>query len=103
MTGIHAAGDGRRALGQAYKDKTKPADIRASNINAAKGMSSLAKFPSIYKPRCHIVDTKNLSHKICGAESSPFMVIVLTLHSLPRVTFICLLHAIRSRDGLRCF
>ncbi|XP_046739828.1 T-complex protein 1 subunit delta [Diprion similis] len=39
MTGITAAGDGRRALGQAYKDKSKPADIRASNINAAKAVS----------------------------------------------------------------
>lgn len=39
MTGISAAGgDGRRALGKAYKDKSKPADIRASNINAAKGI-----------------------------------------------------------------
>lgn len=27
----------RKPQGQAYKDKTKPADVRASNINAAKG------------------------------------------------------------------
>lgn len=27
--------------GQAFKDKSKPADIRQSNINAAKGKQSL--------------------------------------------------------------
>ncbi|XP_077256631.1 chaperonin containing TCP1 subunit 4 [Temnothorax americanus] len=32
-------GDGRGAHGQAYKDKSKPADIRSSNINAAKAVS----------------------------------------------------------------
>lgn len=26
-----------KPVGQAYKDKTKPADVRSSNINAAKG------------------------------------------------------------------
>jgi len=30
-------GDSRGSHGQAYKDKSKPADIRSSNINAAKG------------------------------------------------------------------
>jgi len=30
-------GDNRGSHGQAYKDKSKPADIRSSNINAAKG------------------------------------------------------------------
>lgn len=27
----------RKPQGQAFKDKSKPADVRASNINAAKG------------------------------------------------------------------
>lgn len=26
-----------KPVGQAYKDKSKPADVRSSNINAAKG------------------------------------------------------------------
>lgn len=30
-------GDSRGSHGQAYKDKSKPTDIRSSNINAAKG------------------------------------------------------------------
>lgn len=33
----NAAGDNRKMQGVAYKDKTKPNDIRNSNINAAKG------------------------------------------------------------------
>ncbi|KOC69456.1 T-complex protein 1 subunit delta [Habropoda laboriosa] len=36
MTTITASGDGRGAHGKAYKDKSKPTDIRTSNINAAK-------------------------------------------------------------------
>ncbi|XP_011156248.1 T-complex protein 1 subunit delta [Solenopsis invicta] len=32
-------GDSRGSHGQAYKDKSKPADIRSSNINAAKAVS----------------------------------------------------------------
>lgn len=32
-------GDHRGAHGHAYKDKSKPTDIRSSNINAAKGKS----------------------------------------------------------------
>ena len=32
------AGDSRKTQTGAYKDKSKPADIRSSNINAAKGM-----------------------------------------------------------------
>ncbi|XP_054004808.1 T-complex protein 1 subunit delta [Hylaeus anthracinus] len=39
MTSLTASGDGRGALGQAYKDKSKPTDIRTSNINAAKAVS----------------------------------------------------------------
>ncbi|XP_012288686.1 T-complex protein 1 subunit delta [Orussus abietinus] len=39
MTALSASGDGRRAHGQAYKDKSKPTDIRTSNINAAKAVS----------------------------------------------------------------
>lgn len=27
-----------KPVGQAYKDKSKPADVRSSNINAAKGI-----------------------------------------------------------------
>lgn len=30
--------------GQAFKDRSKPADIRQSNINAAKGKSILVKY-----------------------------------------------------------
>lgn len=38
MTAPAAGGDARgRTL--AYKDKSKPADVRTSNINAAKGIS----------------------------------------------------------------
>lgn len=37
MTMQNAGGDNRKFQGLAYKDKTKPADIRNSNINAAKG------------------------------------------------------------------
>jgi hypothetical protein len=35
------SGDNRRTQSNAYKDKSKPADIRSSNINAAKGKSSI--------------------------------------------------------------
>lgn len=28
-----------KPAGQAFKDKSKPADVRSSNINAARGMS----------------------------------------------------------------
>ncbi|XP_017797695.1 PREDICTED: T-complex protein 1 subunit delta [Habropoda laboriosa] len=38
MTTITASGDGRGAHGKAYKDKSKPTDIRTSNINAAKAL-----------------------------------------------------------------
>ena len=37
MTQQTGAGDSRKAQAGAYKDKSKPADIRSSNINAAKG------------------------------------------------------------------
>ncbi|XP_003702850.1 chaperonin containing TCP1 subunit 4 [Megachile rotundata] len=39
MTAHTASGDGRGAHTQAYKDKSKPTDIRSSNINAAKAVS----------------------------------------------------------------
>lgn len=39
MTALSAAGDGRRTQGRAYKDKSKPTDIRSSNIHAAKAVS----------------------------------------------------------------
>lgn len=40
MTALSANSDARRANQfSAYKDKSKPTDIRSSNINAAKGMS----------------------------------------------------------------
>lgn len=41
MMALTASGDGRGALGQAYKDKSKPTDIRSSNINAAKGEQAI--------------------------------------------------------------
>lgn len=44
MTAISAGGDGRGNHGQAYKDKSKPADIRSSNINAAKGKCKFSAF-----------------------------------------------------------
>lgn len=44
MTAISAGGDGRGNHGQAYKDKSKPTDIRSSNINAAKGKSKFSAF-----------------------------------------------------------
>lgn len=37
MTVSAAAGDANKVRGVAYKDKSKPADVRLSNINAAKG------------------------------------------------------------------
>lgn len=33
-----ASGDGRNTQRGVYKDKSKPTDIRSSNIQAAKGM-----------------------------------------------------------------
>lgn len=39
MTALTASGDGRGSHIQAYKDKSKPTDIRSSNINAAKAVS----------------------------------------------------------------
>lgn len=39
MTAISGSGDGRSSHNHAYKDKSKPADIRSSNINAAKAVS----------------------------------------------------------------
>lgn len=37
MTAPAAGGDAGKSRGVAYKDKSKPADVRSSNINAAKG------------------------------------------------------------------
>lgn len=37
MTAKSASGDSNRQHNVAYKDKSKPTDIRNSNINAAKG------------------------------------------------------------------
>lgn len=37
MTAPAAGGDANKTRGVAYKDKSKPADVRLSNINAAKG------------------------------------------------------------------
>lgn len=37
MTAPAAGGDASRGKTIAYKDKSKPADVRLSNINAAKG------------------------------------------------------------------
>lgn len=37
MTAPTAGGDANKARGTAYKDKSKPQDVRLSNINAAKG------------------------------------------------------------------
>lgn len=37
MTAPAAGGDASKSRGIAYKDKSKPADVRSSNINAAKG------------------------------------------------------------------
>lgn len=37
MTLANAGGDSGKVRNVAYKDKSKPADIRQSNINAAKG------------------------------------------------------------------
>jgi T-complex protein 1 subunit delta len=40
MTAQSVSGDSRKAQAGVYKDKSKPADIRSSNINAAKGRIS---------------------------------------------------------------
>lgn len=37
MTSPTAGGDANKSRGTAYKDKSKPQDVRLSNINAAKG------------------------------------------------------------------
>lgn len=37
MTAPGSMGDASKSRGVAYKDKSKPADVRHSNINAAKG------------------------------------------------------------------
>jgi hypothetical protein len=39
MTPQSGSVDGRKGQTGAYKDKSKPVDIRSSNINAAKGRS----------------------------------------------------------------
>lgn len=40
MTAPNAAGDASKAKNVAYKDKSKPTDVRTSNINAGKGKQS---------------------------------------------------------------
>lgn len=40
MTAPTASGDATKSRGVAYKDKSKPQDVRLSNINAAKGNSN---------------------------------------------------------------
>lgn len=37
MTALSASTDGRRTHGKVFQDKSKPKDIRSSNIGAAKG------------------------------------------------------------------
>lgn len=37
MTAPTGSGDTSKVRGVAYKDKSKPADVRKSNISAAKG------------------------------------------------------------------
>lgn len=41
MTPQFGSADGRKGQTGAYKDKSKPVDIRSSNINAAKGKSAV--------------------------------------------------------------
>jgi hypothetical protein len=41
MTPQFGSVDGRKGQTGAYKDKSKPGDIRSSNINAAKGRSAV--------------------------------------------------------------
>jgi len=43
MTAPAAGGDANKSRGVAYKDKSKPADIRLSNINAAKAVSDAVR------------------------------------------------------------
>lgn len=38
-----------KPVGQAYKDKSKPADVRSSNINAAKGNEFTKKCTIFHK------------------------------------------------------
>lgn len=50
--------------GQAFKDKSKPADIRQSNINAAKGKRSLVtQFCTIFSV---ITEIKNVRECLIG-------------------------------------
>ena len=43
MTAATSSGDVIARSGVAYKDKSKPADVRQSNINAAKGKQITVK------------------------------------------------------------
>lgn len=43
MTAPNAGGDNNRYRGVAYKDKSKPTDVRRSNINAAKAVSDAVR------------------------------------------------------------
>lgn len=45
MTAPAAGGDANKHRGVAYKDKSKPTDIRLSNINAAKGKQTFFRTP----------------------------------------------------------
>jgi len=57
-------GDYRGAHGQAYKDKSKPTDIRSSNINAAKGESDRSFFRRVEKILPYIAMCHNTSSRI---------------------------------------
>lgn len=45
-----------KPVGQAYKDKSKPTDVRSSNINAAKGKICNNH---IFKENCLVKITRN--------------------------------------------
>lgn len=71
-------GDHRGAHGQAYKDKSKPTDIRSSNINAAKGKSNTRFTTTMsFFPACqeNITLYSNVSPQVC----------IDTLHIINRV------------------
>lgn len=55
MTMKAASGDGNRSHNVAYKDKSKPADIRNSNINAQKVMN-------VDEKRIYVRYLRNLMH-----------------------------------------
>lgn len=70
-------GDHRGSHGQAYKDKSKPTDIRSSNINAAKGKITIENFGAPISG-C-ILAVRRVTENACEVEEN------ITLYSNGRI------------------